>query len=232
MRTLLRSLPLVVLFLTTPTIRLDAAVVLKIGDVTYLRSDLPELALVPFLAISDTPLAVSGFNFNIDIGGDGQGPLPTGVTLPAALPDNQRIIVRGGEANARNWLIDTVDARNATLTLTDIFIIGNGGVGTDIPILGNTSNLSGGSILFFLALQLDPSVGNRIDLTMPTELVELPQLTDSLGNALTVTYLPGSINISAVPEPGSIALCSMLTAGWFGIRTLRRARSNHSLAQV
>lgn len=230
MRSLLRSLPLVVLFLVTPSIRLDAAVVLKIGDVTYLRSDLPRIALVPFIAISDTPLSVSGFNFNIDIGGDGQGPLPTGVTLPAALPDNQRIIARGGEANDRMWLMDTVDARNATLTLTDIFIIGNGGVGTDIPILGNTSDLSGGSILFFLALQLDASVGNRIDFTMPNELVELPQLTDSLGNALTVNYLPGSITISAVPEPGSIALCSILTAVICGMRAPRRARSNQSEA--
>ncbi|MFO0012731.1 MAG: hypothetical protein ACK553_08320 [Planctomycetota bacterium] len=219
-----RSIPLLMLLWVFDAVHLHAGIVLKVGDVAYLRSELPKLALVPFLAISDSPLSVSGFNFNIDIGGDGQGPLPVGVTLPASLPDNQRLIARGGEVNARNWLVDTVDARNATLTLTDIFIIGNGGVGTDIPIQGNTSNLTGGSILFYLALQLDSRVADRINITMPNELVELPQLTDSLGNALTVTYLPGSITLSAVPEPGSIALTIVVLSGCCSSRTIRRIR--------
>lgn len=225
MRTLLRSsLSLLLVWLHVAS-HSEAAVVLKIGDVTYLRSELPQLALVPFVAISDSPTLVSGFNFNIDIGGDGQGPLPTGVTLPAPLPDNQRIIVRGGSANANNWLIDTVDARAATLTLTDIFVIGNGGFGFDIPIQGNTTDLTGGSILFYLALQLDASVGGRIDFTMPNELVELPQLTDTFGNALTVTYIPGSITISSVPEPGSLLFSAMVITGTFGWRRVSQIRS-------
>jgi hypothetical protein len=208
MVSLRQAISFVLLCWILPSPVLLADVVLKIGDVTVLRQDLPGLVLVPFTAISDTDIKVSGFNFNIDIGGDGQAPLPTGVSLPTSLPDNQRIIARGGEANAKSWLIDTVDARNASLSLTDIFIIGNGGIGTDIPIVGNTGDLTGGAILFYLALNLDTNVSDRIEFTMPNELVELPQLTDSLGNALSVNYLPGSITISSVPEPGAAWLLS------------------------
>lgn len=186
-----------------PAPLVTANIVLKIGDVTVIRENLPQLVLVPFIAISDTDIKVSGFNFNIDIGGDGQGPLPTGVSLPASLPDTDRIIARGGEANAKNWSMQTVDAGGASLTLSDIFVIGNGGVGADIPILGNSGNLTGGATLFYLALNLDTTVADRIEITMPSELGDLPQLSGATGNALTVTYLPGSITLQSIPEPGS-----------------------------
>jgi hypothetical protein len=208
MVSLRQAISFVLLCWILPSPVLLADVVLKIGDVTVLRQDLPGLALVPFMAISDTDIRVSGFNFNIDIGGDGQAPLPNGVSLPASLPDNQSIIARGGSANANLWLIDTVDAQQAFLSLTDIFVIGNGIGRPDIPILGNTTDLTGGATLFYLALNLDASVSDRVEITMPNELVDLPQLTDSAGKTLTVTYIAGSITISSVPEPGAAWLLS------------------------
>ncbi|MCU0707248.1 MAG: hypothetical protein MUF23_03055 [Pirellula sp.] len=203
MLSLRQTISFILLSCILPSPILLANVVLKIGDVTVLRQDLPQLVLVPFTAISDTDIKVSGFNFNIDIGEDGQV-LPTGVSLPVDhLPDTERIIAQGGEANARNWNVVTEDARIAFLSLSDIFVIGNGGVGQDIPILGNTGNQTGGATLFYLALNLDTTVSDRIDITMPNESDDLPFLSGSASEALKVTYLSGSITISNVPEPSS-----------------------------
>jgi hypothetical protein len=189
------------------------------------RFSLPNTVLVPIVAISDVPdLRISGFNLNFDIGGDGQGPLPTGVTLPASLPDSNRIIARGGEVNALNWFLITVDARDGSLVSSDLLITGNSpALQTDIPIPGDPGQLTGGTVLFQLALRLSPDVGDRIAITMPSELNALPFMTDSLGNALAVRYLGGSIRVTAVPEPGTAWFVGMALLGVGSLGFRRRA---------
>jgi len=200
-------------------------IVVKISDVFVDRSQLQNTILIPIFAISDDPeLKLSGFNWNFDIGGDGQGPLPLGVTLPAPLPDSNSIIATGGEVNAQNWFLITVAASNGGLTQSDLLITGNSpAFQTDIAIFGNPSALTGGTLLFNLALRLDHAVADRVEITMPSELEVLPFTTDSFGNALQVTFLPGSITLTAVPEPGSGLLVLGAVGGWV-IRKRRRCR--------
>lgn len=207
---------------------LHADIVLKVGDVQVQRTALPDRVLVPILAISDDPtLKLSGFNLNFDIGGDGQAPLGAGIELPAALPDDQRIIATGGESNVRNWFMMTVNAANGGLTSSDILINGNSPeLATDYAIFGNPNALTGGKILFNLALNLKPSVTNQVRITMPSELGALPFMTDQYGNALVVNYLPGSITVlNSVPEPGSMLLLSTVASCAIALRVrVRRTR--------
>ncbi len=208
-----------------PNAPCHAAIVLKISDVTILRSTLPTTVLIPITAYSDEPgLKLSGFNLNFDIGGDGQASLPLGVTLPAALPDDKSIIASGGEVNAQSWFLITVTAVGIGLTSSDILITGNSpAFQTDIAIQGDPALLTGGTLLFQLALNLDPSVANRVDVTMPSELnAVLPFMTDSLGNELAVNYLPGSVTLTSVPEPGAAALALMGMTVVTGMRPFRR----------
>ncbi len=190
---------------------LFAEIVLKVGDVQVQRASLPNQVLVPVVAISDDPnLKLSGFQLNFDIGGDGQRPLGTGIALPAALPDDKRIIATGGESNARNWFMMTVDAADGGLTASDILINGNSPASAaDFSIYGDPRGLTGGALLFNLAFHLSPSVADQVKITMPSELDALPFMTDAFGNPLSVNYLPGSITVfSSVPEPGTLLLLS------------------------
>ena len=200
---------------------LRAEIVLKVGDVQVQRTALPDRVLVPILAISDDPnLKLSGFNLNFDIGGDGQAPLGTGIALPATLPDDQRLIATGGESNARNWFMMTVNAASGGLTSSDILINGNSPeLATDYSIFGNPNALTGGKILFNLALNLKPTVANQVLITMPSELGALPFMTDQFGNALVVNYLPGSITVlNSVPEPGAMLLLSTVASCAMALR--------------
>ncbi|MBM3966330.1 MAG: hypothetical protein FJ308_14890 [Planctomycetes bacterium] len=213
-----------------PSNALHAEIVLKVGDVQVQRTTLPDRVLVPILAISDDPsLKLSGFNLNFDIGGDGQAPLGAGIELPAALPDDKRIIATGGESNVRNWFMMTVNAANGGLIASDILINGNSPeLATDYSIYGNPNALTGGKILFNLALNLKPTVADKVLITMPSELGALPFMTDQYGNGLVVNYLPGSITVlSSVPEPGSMMVLSTIASCAFVLRVrVLRARSS------
>lgn len=213
-----------------PSNALHADIVLKIADVTVQRTMLPDRVLVPILAISDDPnLKLSGFNLNFDIGGDGQAPLGAGIELPASLPDDKRIIATGGESNVRNWFMMTVNAANGGLTASDILINGNSPeLATDYSIFGNPNALTGGKILFNLALNLKPTVADKVLITMPSELGALPFMTDQFGNALVVNYLPGSITLlSSVPEPGTMMILSTIASYAIALR-LRAPRARSS----
>jgi hypothetical protein len=187
----------------------EAAIVFSIDAITVAAGD---EARVGVFARSDASESIDGFSLQIDVGADTapavpggadpSPPLPAGITGLAADPVQSEVGGRTIDFNVAPF--------SNILAGSDIIVNMN-----SQPLLPLTSTPTQ---LFELVLNTDASFSGVVPLSIDSG----PFSFSSASPATTISFEPGQITVTAVPEPSSLAALGLL-AGGVAYRRRRKA---------